>query len=88
MDTNTITFVLYIGLFFVFIYFMMIRPQQKQRKEHAQLIDSLTAGDEVVTAGGIHGRIKSVSEDTVELEVSPGVAITITRQAVVQKAED
>jgi preprotein translocase subunit YajC len=89
MDTNAaIQFVVYIGIFFALIYFMMIRPQQKQRREHAELVDSLVPGDRVVSAGGIHGTVKVVTEDNVDLEVAPGIVITVMRQAINQKAEE
>ena len=52
-----------IGIFFAIMYFMIIRPQQKRQKEHKSLMDSLTKGDEVVTNGGMMGKIKAVSDD-------------------------
>jgi preprotein translocase subunit YajC len=52
-----------IGIFFLIMYFMIIRPQQKRQKEHKSLMDSLTKGDEVVTNGGMMGKIKGVGED-------------------------
>ena len=86
--TSAIQSVLYIGVLFGIFYFLIIRPQQKQRKKHKDLMDSLVSGDEVVTAGGIHGTIKSVREDTLDIEVASGIVLKISRGAVSQKADE
>ena len=62
-----------VGLFFVFMYFMIIRPQMKRQKEHKKLLESLEKGSEVVTSGGIAGRIRQVGENFLVVEVSEGV---------------
>lgn len=67
---------------FVGFYFFMIRPQQKRQKEHQQLLAGLNKGDEVVTSGGIHGRIKSVDDQAVSLEISKGVEIKVHKSHV------
>jgi preprotein translocase subunit YajC len=67
---------------FVGFYFFMIRPQQKRQKEHQQLLSGLNKGDEVVTSGGIHGRVKSVDDQAVFLEVSKGVEMKVHKSAV------
>lgn len=61
---------------------MLIRPQMKRSKEHRQLVSQLAKGDEVVTNGGVLGRITDVSESFVTLEVADNVQIRIQRQAV------
>jgi preprotein translocase subunit YajC len=71
-----------IGIFFAIMYFMLIRPQQKRAKEHKALMDSLTKGDEVVTNGGMMGKIKSVSDDVVRVELAENVIIKIQKQAI------
>ena len=71
-----------IGLFFVIMYFMIIRPQQKRQKEHKRLMDSLSKGDEVVTNGGIMGRIKNVSDDALRVEIADGVEIKMQKHAI------
>ena len=71
-----------IGIFFAIMYFMLIRPQQKRAKEHKALMDSLTKGDEVVTNGGMMGKIKSVSDDVVRVELAENVTIKIQKQAI------
>jgi preprotein translocase subunit YajC len=69
-------------LLFVIFYFLLIRPQQKKAKEHRAMVKKLAKGDNVVTTGGLHGRITSVSEDTVTMEVAENVRVKITRDAV------
>jgi preprotein translocase subunit YajC len=69
-------------LLFVIFYFLLIRPQQKKAKEHRAMVTKLAKGDNVVTTGGLHGRITSVSEDSVTMEVAENVRVKITRDAV------
>lgn len=71
-----------IGLFFVIMYFMIIRPQQKRQKEHKRLMDSLGKGDEIVTNGGIMGKIRSVGEDALRVEIADGVEIKMQKHAI------
>ena len=71
-------------LMFVVLYFVMIRPQMKKQKEHRAMIDAVAKGDEVVTAGGMLGKISKVGESFLGLEVANGVEIQIQRSAVVQ----
>lgn len=77
-----IEFFLMIGVFFLIMYFMIIRPQSKRAKEHKQLVESLSKGDEIITSGGMAGKITSVDDAFVQLEVAPGVDIRMQRQAV------
>ena len=56
-------------------YFLLIRPQQRQAREHAQLIEQLKKNDQVITASGIHGRIEDIQGDQVRLEIAPGVFV-------------
>ena len=67
---------------FAVFYFMLIRPQMKRSKEHRQLVSQLAKGDEVVTNGGLLGRITDVSETFITLEVADNVKIKLQRQAV------
>ena len=73
---------LMIGVFFVIMYFMIIRPQSKQAKDHKRLMESLAKGDEVVTSGGLMGRIVSVGEQTVQVELAEGVTVKLQKNAV------
>jgi preprotein translocase subunit YajC len=69
-------------LFAVVFYFLLIRPQAKRQKEHRKMVESLAKGDEVVTMGGIAGRIADLGDNFALLEVSDGVSVKIRRAAV------
>ena len=73
---------LLIVVMFVVLYFLMIRPQMKRAKEHKTMIDSLQKGDEVVTAGGLLGRISKLTESYVTLNIASNVEIQVQRSAV------
>ncbi|WBB81411.1 preprotein translocase subunit YajC [Micromonospora sp. WMMD882] len=77
-----LTPILMIALLFGVMYFMMIRPQQKRRKEAQAMQSSLAPGDEVVTIGGLYGTVTDVDDDTVHLEVAPGVRTRYARPAI------
>jgi len=69
-------------LMFVLLYFLMIRPQMKRSKEQKQMVEALQKGDEVITAGGVLGRITRIGDAYVSLEVAPNTEISIQRAAV------
>ncbi|MBP1752520.1 MAG: yajC [Geobacteraceae bacterium] len=71
----------FIPLIFMFaiFYLLLIRPQQKKAKEHKAVLESLQKGDQVITAGGIHGRITAVDDAVVTLEIATGVNIKINK---------
>ena len=71
-----------VGLFFVIMYFMIIRPQNKRVKEHNKLIDSLSNGTEVVVSNGIMGKIKKIKDDVVELEIANDVSIKVRKSSI------
>ena len=67
---------------FVVFYFLLIRPQQKRSKETRSMLEALQKGDEVVSAGGIVGKISKLTDAYATVEVAPGVEITIQRSAI------
>jgi preprotein translocase subunit YajC len=69
-------------LIIVAVYFLMIRPQSKKRREATTMQSSLGPGDEIVTIGGLYGTVTDVDDETVTLEISPGVTARYARQAV------
>ena len=71
-------------LMFVVLYFVMIRPQMKRQKEHKAMIEALAKGDEVVTAGGVLGKVTKLGESFLHVEVAGGVELQVQRSAVVQ----
>lgn len=71
-----------IAAIFVVFYFMLIRPQNKRAKEHRDLVGALKKGDEVVTSGGMLGKVVSIDEQYIKLALAEGVEITMQRGAV------
>ena len=72
-------------LIFVIMYFLLIRPQQKKVKEHRSMVEALRRGDQVVTQGGIIGKVTHVREDgELEIEIAPGVKVRVVKATVTQ----
>lgn len=68
--------------FLVIMYFLIIRPQQRKAKEHQSLVGNLKAGDEVVTTGGIIGRVKSVADAFVTVEIAANTNVKMTKASI------
>lgn len=81
-EPNPLFTLLLFGGLFVFMYLLVIRPQQKRRKEHAKLVANLGKGDEVVTTAGILGRINRIEGSYVVLEVSDKIELKMQRESV------
>ena len=79
---STLSLLLMMALIFGAMYFLMIRPQQRRRREAESLQSGLGVGDEVVTIGGLYGTVASVDDETVTLEVAPGVETRYARGAI------
>ncbi|MDR7150004.1 preprotein translocase subunit YajC [Hydrogenophaga palleronii] len=71
-------------LMFVVLYFVMIRPQMKRQKEHKAMVEALAKGDEVITAGGLLGKVSKIGEAYIGVELTDGVEVQMQRSAVVQ----
>ncbi|MFO1226275.1 preprotein translocase subunit YajC [Roseateles sp.] len=71
-------------LMFVVLYFVMIRPQMKRQKEHKAMIEAVAKGDEIVTAGGLIGKISKLGDTFIHLEVANGVELQVQRSAISQ----
>ena len=69
-------------LMFVLLYFLLIRPQAKRAKEHKAMIAALAKGDEVVTGGGVLGRVTNLGDSYVTVDIAEGVEIKVQRQAI------
>jgi len=67
---------------FAFLYFVLIRPQKKRQLAARQLLDSVEVGDEVVTAGGIYGRVTELHDDDVLVEIAPQTTVKVARRAI------
>jgi len=76
-----VTFLPLIAIFAIF-YFLIIRPQNKKQKEHREMVSALVAGDEVVTAGGVLGKVTEVGEQFLDVEVAANVTIKVQRHTI------
>lgn len=81
---GSFTTMLPLVLMFVVLYFVMIRPQMRRQKEHKTMIEALGKGDEVVTSGGMLGKVSKMGETFLSVEIANGVEIQVQRSAVVQ----
>jgi preprotein translocase subunit YajC len=69
-------------LIFAVFYFLLIRPQNKKQKEHRELVSNLAVGDEVVTAGGVLGKVTEVNEQFLHVQVADGVVLKVQRHTI------
>ena len=83
-DGGGYTQIFFIVAMFAVLYFVMIRPQQKRAKEQKDLLAGLAKGDEVVTVGGVLGRISKLGDSYVHIETGPNVELQVQRSAIVQ----
>ena len=82
-NTDMLTSLLPFVLIFVIMYFLILRPQQKRVKQHAEMVKNVRKGDTVITSGGLVGRVtKVIDDDQVEIEVADGVRVRQMRQMV------
>jgi preprotein translocase subunit YajC len=79
---GSFTPLLFIVLLFGVMYFLMIRPQQKRRREAMQMQSALAPGDQIVTIGGLHGTVVAIEDDVVTVEIAPGVNVRYSRPAI------
>jgi preprotein translocase subunit YajC len=69
----------------VVFYFLLIRPQQKKAKEHREMLSNIKEGDSVITNGGIHGRVVSLADDAVMVEIASNVKVKVSKEAIIVK---
>ncbi|MCD6391072.1 MAG: preprotein translocase subunit YajC [Dehalococcoidia bacterium] len=79
--------VIFLVAIFAIMYFLMIRPRQKQLKQHEEMTKELRVGDKVIIAGGIYGTIESLDEDTVILKIESGATMRVARGSVLGKQD-
>jgi preprotein translocase subunit YajC len=82
VQADPITSFLPLIIIFVLFYFLLIRPQQKRQKEHKQMVEALEVGQEIVTGGGVLGKVTGVGELWVTVEVADGVSLKVQRQTI------
>ena len=73
---------------FAVMWFLLIRPQRKRQVSQLEMQDSIQADDEVITAGGLHGRVKAIEDEIVHLEIAPGTVVRLDRRAVAAVAQE
>ena len=83
MNQQTLTLVLYFAVFFGIMYFLMIRPQQKQAKKRQAMMSGLRVRDQVITTGGIYGKIIKVKDDSVILQIADKVEVEMAKSGIV-----
>ena len=79
---DALTGLLPLVIFGAVLYFLMIRPQVKRQKEHRKMVEALSKGDEVVTNGGMAGKITDIGDNFIQVEIADGVQVKCRRQAV------
>ncbi len=79
---DTLTGLLPLVIFGVVLYFLMIRPQVKRQKEHKKMVEAISKGDEVVTNGGMAGKITAIGDNFIQVEVAEGIEVKVRRAAV------
>jgi preprotein translocase subunit YajC len=72
-------------LIFIVFYFLLIMPQQKKAKEHKQMLDAIEKGDDVITSGGIHGKVVGITDNVLTIDVGDKVKIKVSREFIAQK---
>lgn len=85
-DGSWVTLLLMLAFLMIFFYFFLIRPQRKRQQEHQALIESLRRGDEVITIGGIYGKIVKIDKDSITLQVNDeGTTVRVLKESITQK---
>ena len=72
----------YLVILVAAFFFLIVRPQRRQAQVRKQLLSAVRVGDEIITSGGIHAVVVSLSDETVEVSIAPGVEVTLARQAI------
>lgn len=85
--SSTWGMIIFLVAIFAVMYFLMIRPRQKQQKEHDEMTKELRVGDKVIIAGGIYGQIESLGEDTAILKIESGATMKVARNSILGKQE-
>ena len=79
--------IIFLVAIFAIMYFLMIRPRQKQQKQHEEMMQELRPGDRVIIAGGIYGQIDSLSEETAIVKIESGATMKVARNSILGKQQ-
>ncbi|MBS3765492.1 preprotein translocase subunit YajC [Candidatus Bipolaricaulota bacterium] len=88
MEGGALSLIILLAVFGGIFYFLLIRPQRKKQQEHEDLVSSLEKGDEVITAGGIHGSVTEVMDEDLLIEVEDGTVIKVQQDSIVETQSD
>ena len=78
----------YLALLAVVFFFLIVRPQRRQMAARRALISAVDVGDDIITAGGIYGTVRSIDGDALQIEVADGVVLTLAREAIARRRDD
>jgi preprotein translocase subunit YajC len=76
------------GFLFLFIYFVMIRPNKRARAEHQRMVESVEPGDEIMTTTGIFGTVKNVGDEEISVEIATGVQVRMVKRAIASRVSE
>ncbi len=82
MDSGPLSSLIFLGFLIAIFYFMLIRPQKKRMQEHRKLVESVSPGDEIITMTGLYGRVRTIGDDDVEIEIAPGTNVRFLKSAI------
>ena len=82
MDSGPLSSLIFLGFLIAIFYFMLIRPQKKRIEEHRKLVESVNPGDEIITMTGLYGRVRTIGDEDVEVEIAPGTNVRFLKSAI------
>ena len=82
MDSGPLSSLIFLGFLIAIFYFMLIRPQKKRIADHRKLVESVNPGDEIITMTGIYGRVRTIGDEDVEVEIAPGTNVRFLKSAI------
>ena len=85
---QTVQSLIFLALLIGIFYFMLVRPQKRRVQQHNDLLQSIGVGDDIVTIGGLHGTVRSIGDDDVEIEAAPGVTMRFVKNAIARRVTE
>jgi preprotein translocase subunit YajC len=82
VDSGPLSSLIFLGFLIAIFYFMLIRPQKKRVEQHRQLVESVSPGDEIITMTGIYGRVRTIGDEDIEVEIAPGTTVRFLKSAI------
>lgn len=82
MESGPLSSLIFLAFLIAIFYFMLIRPQKKRIEEHRKLVESVNPGDEIITMTGLYGRVRTIGDEDVEVEIAPGTNVRFLKSAI------